>query len=39
MGRHVEREGRIGAYKGFWCGHLKEEILLEELGVDGKIIL
>jgi len=28
-----------GVYAGFWFGHLRERDYLEDLGVDGKIIL
>ena len=31
--------GRSEMYTGFWCGNLKERDHLEELGVDGSIIL
>ena len=26
-------------YTGFWCGNMRERDNLEDLGVDGKIIL
>jgi hypothetical protein len=31
--------GRREAYKGFWCGNLKERGHLGDPGIDGKIIL
>jgi hypothetical protein len=31
--------GRGEVHTGFWCGDLKERNHLEDLGVDGRIIL
>jgi hypothetical protein len=36
---HVARLGRVEAYTGFWWGNLSEKNLLENPGVDGRIIL
>ena len=36
---HVARLGRGEVYKEFWWGNLKERDLLEDTGVDGRIIL
>jgi hypothetical protein len=36
---HVARMGRGEVYTGFWWGNMRERVHLEELGVDGCIIL
>jgi hypothetical protein len=32
-------EGRKGAHKKFWCGHFRQRVLLEDLGVEGRAII
>jgi len=36
---HVACMGRVEAYTGFWWGSLRERDQLEDLGIDGRIIL
>jgi len=36
---HVARMGRVEVNTGFWWGNLMETDHLEDLGVDGAIIL
>jgi hypothetical protein len=36
---HVARMGEREVHTGFWCENLREENHLEDLGVDGRIIL
>jgi len=36
---HVARMGREEVFTGFWWGNLRERDHLEDLGVDGRIIL
>jgi hypothetical protein len=36
---HVARMGRVEVYTGFCWGNLRERDRLEDLGVDGRIIL
>jgi len=39
MGRHVACMGEREVQTGFWCGNLRERDNLEDLGIDGRIIL
>ena len=36
---YVARMGRVEVYIGFWWGNLREIAHLEDLGIDGRIIL
>jgi len=36
---HVARIGRGEVYTGFWCGSLREGDLVEDQGIDGRVIL
>jgi hypothetical protein len=36
---YVVRMGRGKVHTGFWCGNLRERAHMEDLGIDGRIIL
>ena len=36
---HLARRGRRKVHPGFWCGNLKERDHVDDLDVDGRIIL